>query len=102
MPRKRIKPGQAIDVRLTRRERDLIVERTLIDPETEAHLQSATPRGSHLMVQLMLDDIEDLAGHVAAEANHSSDLRLRRVLEAVYDRLANVAFSASRRPSCIK
>lgn len=33
---------------------------------------------------------EDLAGHVAAEANHCSEPRVRRVLDAVYDRLASI------------
>jgi hypothetical protein len=35
MRRKRIKPGQLVDARLTPQERDLIVERTLIDGEME-------------------------------------------------------------------
>lgn len=65
MRRKRIEPGQRVDVRLTPRERNLILERTL-------------------------DDVDDLAGHLAAEANHCSEPRVRRVLDAVYDRLANI------------
>mgnify|MGYP006156147433 CR=1 FL=1 len=36
MRRKRIKPGQLVDIRLTPQERDLILERTLIDDEMEA------------------------------------------------------------------
>ena len=90
MGRKRIKPGQLVDVRLTPQERDLIVERMLIDGEMEDRLRGATARGSNLVVQLTLDDVDDLAGHVAAEANHCSEPRVRRVLDAVYDRLKNV------------
>jgi repressor LexA len=87
---KRIKPGQFVDVRLTTQERDLILERTFIDDEMGAHLRAAAARGSHLVVQLTLDDIDDLAGHVAAEANHCSEPRVRRVLNVVYDRLASI------------
>jgi DNA-binding MarR family transcriptional regulator len=90
MRRKRIKPGQLVDVRLTPQERDLIVERTLIDGEMEARLRGATARGSNVVVQLTLDDVDDLAGHVAAEANHCSEPRMRHVLDAVYDRLASI------------
>jgi len=56
----------------------------------EERLRSAAPLGSRLIVQLTLDDVDDLAGHVAAEANHSAEPRVRRALEAVYDRLANI------------
>jgi repressor LexA len=90
MRRKPIKPGQLVDVRLAPQERDLILERTLIDEETEGHLRGATARGSNLVVRLTLDDIDDLAGHVAAEANHCSEPRVRRVLDAVYDRLVSI------------
>jgi repressor LexA len=90
MRRKRIKPGQLVDVRLTPQERDLILERTLIDNEMERLLRGATPRGSNVVVRLTLDDVADLAGHVAAEANHCSEPRVRRALDAVYDRLASI------------
>jgi DNA-binding MarR family transcriptional regulator len=90
MRRKRIKPGQFVDVRLTRRERVLILERTLLDDEMEERLRGATASGSNVVVQLTLDDVDDLAGHVAAEANHCSEPRVRRVLDAVHDRLATI------------
>jgi DNA-binding MarR family transcriptional regulator len=90
MRHKRIKPGQLVDVRLTVQERDLIVERTFVDGEIEACLRGATPRGSNLAVQLTLQDVDDLAGHVAAEANHCSEPRVRRALDAVHDRLSNI------------
>lgn len=88
--RKRIKRGQRVAFKLTRHERDLIVERTFVDAEIEGRLRNARASGSDLIVDLTLDDVDDLAGHVAAQANHCSEVRVRRVLEAVYDRLANI------------
>jgi repressor LexA len=88
--RKRIKRGQRLAFRLTRQERDLIVERTLIDAEIERRLRNAALSGSDLIVDLTLDDVDDLAGHVAAEANHRSEARACRVLDALHDRLANL------------
>src|SRR5262245_34631830 len=90
MRRKRIPPGQLVDVRLTAQERDLILERTFIDGEMAARLRGALSRGSKLVVQLTLDDVDDLAGHVAAEANHCSEPRARGVLDAVHGRLARI------------
>lgn len=90
MRRKRIEPGQLVDVRLTPQERDVILERTLVDDEMAARLRAATRRGATLVVRLTLDDVDDLAGHLAAEANHCSEPRVRGVLDAVYDRLAHI------------
>jgi repressor LexA len=39
---------------------------------------------------LTLDDIDDLAGCVAAEANHCDDAAVRRLLDAVFDRLTKL------------
>jgi repressor LexA len=68
----------------------VIVVRTFVDAEVEGRLRNATSSGSDLIVDLTLDDVDDLAGHVAAAANHCSEARVRRVLNAVYDRLANI------------
>lgn len=68
--RKRIKRGQRVAFTLTRHERDLIVERTFVDAEIEERLRNARASGSDLIVDLTLDDVDDLAGHVAAQANH--------------------------------
>lgn len=87
---KRTKPEQRVDFRLTPRERDLIIERTFIDAELEERLQAAQALGSRLVVHLTLDDVDDLAGHVAAEANHCEEPRVRRALEVVYERLAHL------------
>jgi hypothetical protein len=45
---------------------------------------------SELLGAATLNDVDDLAGHVAAEANHCEEPRVRRALEAVYDRLAHI------------
>jgi DNA-binding MarR family transcriptional regulator len=71
-------------------ERDLILDRTLIDSEMEGRLRGANSRGYSLVVQLTLGDVDDLASHVAAEASHCPEPRVQRVLDAVYDRLANI------------
>lgn len=88
MLRKHIKPGTRLAVRLSARERDLVLERAFLDPEAETALKQAVATGSTLTVNLDLDEIDDLLGCVAAEANHCDDRRVQRALYAVCERLS--------------
>jgi repressor LexA len=87
---KRIAPDHRVEFKLTPGERDLIIERTFIDAGVEERFRAAHALGSRLIVHLTLDDVDDLAGHVAAAANHCEEVRVRRALEAVCDRLAHI------------
>lgn len=88
MTRKYIKPGTRLPIRLSTRERDLVIERAFLDPEVEAALLRATLVRSKLVVNLNLDDIDDLLGCIAAEANHCDEGKVQRVLYAVCNRLS--------------
>jgi repressor LexA len=88
--RRYIKPGTRIPFRLSVRERDMLVERAFLDPEIESRLRGAALAGGRLVVDLTLDDVDDLAGCVAAEANHCEDTRVRRVLDGAFDRLTKL------------
>jgi repressor LexA len=88
--RKHVTPGTRLSFRCSVRERDLILERALLDPEIEACLCAAAPAGSRLLVELTLDDIDDLLGCTAAEANHCDDPKVRSVLHATCDRLSQL------------
>ena len=68
----------------------MVVERASLDPEVESRLRGAATLGSRLVVDLTLDDIDDLAGCVAAEANHCDDARVRRVFDGLFDRLTKL------------
>ena len=81
--RKYIRPGTKLPVRLSTRERDLVAERAFLDSELETTLRKAATINSKLVVNLTLDDIDDLHGCVAAEANHCDDRKVRQVLDAV-------------------
>ena len=96
-----IEPGEEISVRLTTRQRDLILEHTFIDPEFEKRLRIAVTEGTSIIVGLTLDDLDELLGHVAAEANHSKDPSLRRHLDTLYDRLRDVEEGHTDDPATI-
>jgi DNA-binding MarR family transcriptional regulator len=99
MIRKHIEPGTRLPVKLSTRERDLVVERAFLDPAIEAQLRRPVATGSTILVHLYLDDIDDLLGYVSAEANHCDDRKVRRVLEAVRDRLAGMLQQFTDEPS---
>src|SRR3990172_7007561 len=88
--RKYIRPGTKLPVRLSTRERDLVAERAFLDSELETTLRKAATINSKLVVNLTLDDIDDLHGCVAAEANHCDDRKVRQVLDAVCQRLGQL------------
>ena len=90
MPRIVIQPGTQVAVRLTPKQRDLIIERTFIDPELERSLRGAEVEGASVVAKLTLEEIDDLLGHVAAEANHAKEARIRVALDVVYSRLRGV------------
>jgi len=94
-----IQPGERVPVRLTPVQRDLILEHAFIDPELEQRLRVAECEGDSIVARLTLDDIDELLGSVAAEANHSADVRLRRRLDTIYERLCDVEEAHTDDPS---
>ena len=85
-----IQPGERVSVRLSPVQRDLILEHALIDLELEQRLRAAEADGASIIARLTLDDIDELLGFVAAEANHSKDARLRKRFETMYERLRDI------------
>jgi Domain of unknown function (DUF4186) len=78
MQKKWIDKNEKPGLRLTLAERKLILE----DP-IHIHDEIADPIRATLTgfpVLITLDQVEDLGGHVAAEANHSTDMKLRKRL----------------------
>ena len=88
--RKRIQPGARIPFQFTPRERDLVLERAFISPEVEERLRLATVKGAKLEAGLTLDDVDELQGSVAADANHCTDSKVQRQLYVVFDRLVQL------------
>lgn len=83
MTRKRIPYGTKIPVSFTGKELEDIRECVMIDEEFGRH---AVVEGKQFHLDLSLDDIEDLQGHVAAEANHTRDAKLQRRLDKIFER----------------
>jgi hypothetical protein len=79
--KKLIKPGEKLGLKLTQAEHKLLLDALLLVPREVERAIRSTPVQEPLM--LTLDDLDDLAGHVAASANHAGDKALRDKLDRI-------------------
>ncbi|HJP93949.1 MAG TPA: hypothetical protein VJ875_18470 [Pyrinomonadaceae bacterium] len=80
MTHNRIPYGTKLPVHFTQAQLDDIREYTFA-PEFAKH---AIAEGKRLRVDLSLDDIEEIQGYVAAEANHTRNVQLRKRLDKLF------------------
>ena len=85
--RKKIKRGQKVEVNFSPRERVLVLEHTFTGPELTTPLRRAQLESGRYVVRYARDDLDELLGFVAAEANHATDKKLRKKLDALYARV---------------
>ncbi|MGH7183952.1 MAG: hypothetical protein ACREJN_18520 [Nitrospiraceae bacterium] len=84
MGRQAIPQGTTLPITLTLRERDLIRNETFCDPD---FAKCAVVDGTGIRVDLSLDDIEEIQGYVAAEANNAKNSTRRKELDRLFDKL---------------
>jgi hypothetical protein len=85
MPPKPIKAGEQVPLKLTDAERALLLERVTILPQEAETAIRSTPGGDPVL--LSLDELDELNGYVAAEANHTEDKKLAKALDRVFDKI---------------
>ena len=90
MARKQIRAGTKVKVTFAERERELVLHHTLAGPDVTGSLEAARKVGGRFSVQYTLEDLDELLGYIAAEANHSKSKRLQKELDALHDRLTRV------------
>ena len=81
--KKRIPYGTKLPVKLTLQERDLIRNETLCDPD---FARLAVIKGKGVILNLSLDDIEEIQGYIAAEANHTKSRKLQKNLDRLFSK----------------
>jgi len=84
MKKKNIRYETKWPVKLTLRERDLIRSSMFLNPDFG---KDALIDGNCITVDLSLDEIEEIQGYVAAEANHTGNSKLGRELDRLFDKL---------------
>jgi hypothetical protein len=85
--RKKIKDGQKVAVNITPRERLLVLDQTFAGPDLTVRLRRAALVDGRHVAWYTLSDLDELLGFIAAEANHSTDKKVRTALDALYARL---------------
>ena len=84
---KKISADERVEVCFSTKERDFILEHTLVDGEVTRLLRLAEIRNGKILARLTLDDLDEIIGHVAAEANHATNKQLEKELRALFARL---------------
>jgi hypothetical protein len=88
--RKRVRPDEKVPLTLSHRERELILEHTFADDELNAPLRIAPASDQASVYAFTLDDLEELMGYVAAEANHAKDKKLQKELDRLFEQMQTV------------
>ena len=94
----RIKPGEKVPLELNERERELILGHTFADDELTNRLRVVPKKGQRPIFRFTLDDLDELGGFVAAEANHTKDKKLRKELDRLFDRIQTALDSYNDEP----
>ncbi|MGD9345597.1 MAG: hypothetical protein PVH84_07020 [Candidatus Aminicenantes bacterium] len=76
-----------IPVRFHVEERNLIVNETLTGPDLTDRLKSTKQVAHSVVVYYSSEELENLIGYIAAEANHNPDKQTQEDLDALYDSL---------------
>ena len=83
--KKQMKPGEKVGLTLTHTERTLLLNALHGLTEEIRDVIRATPTAQPVM--LTHDDLDDLEGHVTAEANQTKDKKLRQRLDAISEKI---------------
>ena len=96
--RKQIAVDEKVPLELTERERDLIMKHAFAGNNLTDRLRIVPGPGRRPSYRFTLDDLDELAGYVAAEANHAKVKKLEKELRRLYGRIAEVLESYTDEP----
>ena len=85
-----IKADATVPLELNQRERDLIISHTFADESITNRLRVIPQSGQRPVFHFTLDELSELVGDVAAEANHAKNKVLQEQLDQLCDRIEGV------------
>lgn len=88
--RKRLKPDEKVTLSLPLAQVDLIVEHTLLGKGLLATIHAARVKDNTVRARCTLEELEELAGCVAAEAKDTKDKEFQKELDAIFEAIAKV------------
>ena len=96
--RKQIAGGEKVPLELNDRDSDLIMNHTFAGNDLTDRLRIVPGPGRPPSYRFTLDELDELAGYVAAEANHAKVKKLEKELRHLYARIAAVLESYTDEP----
>ena len=90
MQRTPVKSGETVPFELNQRERDLIISHTFADESLTNRLRIAPQPWQRPVFHFTLDELDELVGDVAAEANHAKNKVLQEQLDGLCERIEGV------------
>ena len=88
MSKKHIQPEDRIGLILTQAERSLLLAGLTLLPSVYEEAVKATPAKEPVL--LTLDDLDELGGYIAADANHTQDKKRGKKLDAIFQKIQNL------------
>jgi len=89
---------ETLPLRLTARQKDLLMQAVGLPNELHEKLQSGLPEDDMLVFDCSRDDLNDLAEFAAGEANHATDPRLEAEYEGILRRIEGLLNIAGPAP----
>jgi hypothetical protein len=90
MQRTPVKSGETVPLELNQRECDLIISHTFADESLTNRLRITPQPGPRPVFHFTLDELDELIGDVAAEANHAKNKILQEQLDQLCERIEGV------------
>ena len=81
---------KGIKINLTTEERGLIINETFADLVLLEPLEKGQVKDDLITVYYAPQDLEELLGFIAAEANHTEDKVLEEALDSLHDKLEDI------------
>ena len=88
--RKRTKRADTIPLKLNKRERELIINKPFAGPDLTDRLRLTPVSGTDPIFRFTLEELEEVTGFVAAEANHAKSKKLQNELDRLCNRIENI------------
>jgi len=85
--RKTLSPGEKLPLTFSARERDLVLSEVSPPRDLEKRIRMSVIEKNQLVARFTLDELEELAGYVAAYANHATNRKLQQELDRLFSRI---------------
>ncbi len=85
--RKRIRPNDRLELLVRHSERQVLLDGALLPSDLEQRIRLGGARKDGTVARFTLDDLDELAGYVAADTNHSKDEKAQMELDRLYERI---------------